>query len=63
LVFDNGIEWQIPNRIYAWNNEGSSSSVYIFENSNIGDKFITVINKKTRKIAVAYNTEVFEFGR
>ncbi|MBR6682042.1 MAG: hypothetical protein IKL40_03560 [Clostridia bacterium] len=63
LVFGDDIEWQIPNRMYTWNDGGSSSGVYVFENSNIGDKFITVINKKTRKIAVAYDTKIFEYDK
>lgn len=46
-----------------WRSDGAFSAVSIFDNATVGDKFIAVINKKTGKIAVAYNTEFFDIDK
>jgi hypothetical protein len=33
----------------------------VFENSHRGDEFIIVIEKKTRRVVVAYHTKFFEY--
>ncbi len=62
LVFEKNLEWRIPERLYGWRDDGTFSSAFIYDNANEGEKYIVVINKKTGKIAVAYDTEYFSLN-
>lgn len=60
IYFENGKKWRIPIQNYLWS-ENAMSDWGIYENTHRGDEFITVSKKKTGKIVVAYNKNLFEY--
>ena len=62
IRFDSGKVWQLPCDLYSWSEEFNMSPVYVYRNAHRGDRFITVTYKKSGEIAVAYNTEFFEYN-
>jgi len=63
MYFEKNLEWQIPDGLYQWCSNGAFSTATIFDNATVGDKFFAVIDKKTGKIAVAYDTKIFEYDK
>ncbi len=63
LRFEEFGYWLIPKDNYLWSGELPMGDGYIYENSHRGDKFIVVIEKKTRRIIVAYHTDYFEYRK
>ena len=61
LFFDNEKTWNIPKSNYSWSGECPMSDDFIYKNTNLGDIFWTVTEKRTGKIVVAYPTEYFEY--
>ena len=61
LRFENGKVWRIPKDNYTWSAERKMSDWYIYENAHRGDLFYVVVNKHTGDIAMAYDTEFFEY--
>jgi len=61
LRFEEFGYWLIPEDNYLWSGELPMGDGYIYENSHRGDKFIVVIEKKTKRIVVAYHTDLFEY--
>jgi hypothetical protein len=53
--------WIVPVENYCWSKESPMGAWYVFENSHRGDEFIIVIEKKTRRVVVAYHTKFFEY--
>ena len=63
LRFEEFGYWVIPTTNYYWSKELRMQDGYIYENSHRGDEFIIVIEKKTKRIVVAYHTDYFEYRK
>ena len=61
MHFEDGRCWTVPDDNYRWSKELPMSENAVLQNSNAGDDFITVAEKATGKIVVAYNTKFFEY--
>lgn len=63
LRFEEFGYWLIPKDNYLWSGELPMGDGYIYENSHRGDKFIVVIEKKTKRVVMAYHTDLFEYRK
>ena len=61
LRFDSGKVWNISKDNYLWSEERPMSDFAIFQSAHRGDRFIVVSGKDTHKVAMAYDTEFFEY--
>ena len=61
IRFENGGVWRIAEKNYSWSVERPMSDWYIFENAHRGDVFITVTERSTGTVMMAYDTEFFEY--
>ena len=61
LYFENGKDWQIPDRNYLWSADRQLSDRYLYDNAHRGDGFIVVTSKKTGKVVTAYPMRFFEY--
>ena len=62
LFFESGRQWCLPTaKNYRWSERNAQQSDRIYDLAKQGDTFITVIEKKTGKIVVAYSTQFFVF--
>ncbi|MBQ3597796.1 MAG: hypothetical protein II987_00855 [Clostridia bacterium] len=61
IFFEKERVWRIPDELYWWSEKCSMSDISVFEKTEQGDVFYTVCEKKSGKIVMAYNTEVFEY--
>ena len=61
IRFENGGVWRIAKKNYSWSVERPMSDWYIFENAHRGDVFITVTERSTGTVMMAYDTEFFEY--
>ncbi len=57
LHFENDKPWRIPGRICVWSKERMLSDWYVYENAHRGDTFVTVTERETGKIVMAYSLE------
>ena len=57
LHFENDKPWRIPERICVWSRERMLSDWYVYENAHRGDSFVTVTEKETGEIVMAYSLE------
>ena len=63
LYFENGKSWRIPEDNYLWCEERPMSEFAVYQSSHRGDVFIVAVKKDTGEIAMAYNTEFFEYKK
>ena len=63
LRFENGRSWRIPETNYEWAEEHKMSDFSIYRSAHRGDTFIVVSHKETGEIAMAYDTEFFEYKK
>ena len=61
LLFESGKRWQLPNRLYAREADEGRKALVVYENCHRGDMFILAIEKKSGKLAMAYNALFFEY--
>ena len=61
LRFKTNGKWWIPEQNYLWSERNSMSDGDLLAHSHLEDEFIVVIEKKTKRIVVAYSTKVFEY--
>ncbi len=61
IHFENGKTWRVPKELYIWHEKLCMRNVDIYNSTHRGDTMITVTEKKSGKIVVAYNTEFFEY--
>lgn len=61
ILFEKERVWRIPGELYWWSENNSTSDITVYENTEQGDVFYTVCEKKSGKIVMAYNTETFEY--
>ena len=61
LYFENGKDWQIPDRNYLWSADCQFSDRYLYDNAHRGDGFIVVTSQKTGKVVTAYPMRFFEY--
>ena len=61
LYFENGKDWQIPDRNYLWSADCQFSDRFIYDNVHRDDTFVVVTNKKTGQIVTAYPMKFFEY--
>lgn len=61
IFFEKERVWRIPDELYWWSENRSMSDISVFEKTEQGDVFYTVCEKKSGKIVMAYNTEIFEY--
>ena len=61
IFFEKERVWRIPDELYWWSEKNSMSDITVFEKTEQGDVFYTVCEKKSGKIVMAYNTEIFEY--
>ena len=59
--FENGAEWRVPQEVYAWSERLRMSGRGVHESTHRGDTMLIVTDKRTDKIVMAYNTEIFEY--
>lgn len=63
LYFENGKSWRIPEDNYLWCEERPMSEFAVYQSSHRGNVFIVAVKKDTGEIAMAYNTEFFEYKK
>ena len=61
IRFENGKAWRIPKELYRWSDDLRMSDFSIHGSTHRGDVFKVVTKKDTCDIAVAYNTNIFEY--
>lgn len=61
ILFEKEKVWHIPEELYWWSAVNPMTDITVYEKTEQGDVFYTVSEKKSGKIIVAYNTEVFEY--
>jgi hypothetical protein len=62
LFFESGGQWNIPEtRNYRWSERNAKWDSEIFNLSEEGAAFITVVEKSSGKVAVAYPADLFEY--
>ena len=59
--FCSGKTWRIPGELYFWSDRYRMKNYKICESTHAGDTMIVVTHRKTKKVIVAYNTELFEY--
>jgi len=59
--FENDTEWRVPQEVYAWSDRLCMSGRGVYESTHRGDTMLVVTDKRTDKIIMAYNTEIFEY--
>ena len=62
LFFESGRQWRIPaTRNYRWSERNFKWDSEIFNLSEKGDAFITVVEKNSGQVVVAYPADLFEY--
>jgi hypothetical protein len=61
LRFKTNGKWWIPEQNYLWSERNSMSDGDLLAHSHLEDEFVVVIEKKTRRVVVAYHTKFFEY--
>ena len=61
ICFENGKSWRVPKELYNWNERLRCQDLGVYNTTHRGDTMIVVAEKNTGKIAVAYNTNIFEY--
>lgn len=61
MYFDNGSVWNIPENNYLWSGENPMSNVSLYRNTPPGAVFLTITDKHTGNIVMAYPMEYFEY--
>lgn len=61
LWFGNKSCWRVPKKNYSWSAEYPMEDSEVYRNAHSGTEYIVVRKKGTRNIAMAYNTEYFEY--
>lgn len=59
--FESGKEWRIPKQNYVWHERLRASDRGVYETTHRGDTMLIATDKRTDKIVMAYNTEIFEY--
>ena len=59
--FENDKSWRVPKELYNWNERLRCQDLGVYNTTHRGDTMIVVTEKSTGKIAVAYNTNIFEY--
>ena len=58
---ENGKVWRVPKELYCWNERLRMHDVGVFNSTHRGDTMMVVTEKRSDKIIVAYNTEIFDY--
>lgn len=61
IYFESGKVWRVPKKLYCWDVRLRMHDFDIFNSTHRGDTMIVVTEKNSDKIAVAYNTEIFDY--
>ena len=61
IHFENGKEWRVPKENYAWNERLRMSALGVYKSTHRGNTMLIATDKRTDKIVMAYNTEIFEY--
>lgn len=61
IHFESGKEWRIPKENYNWHERLRMQDLGVFHSTHRGDTMLVVTDKKTDRIVMAYNTELFEY--
>ena len=61
LWFGNKSCWRVPKKNCSWSAEYPMEDSEVYRNAHAGTEYIVVRKKGTRNIAMAYNTEYFEY--
>ena len=59
--FENGKIWAIPTNNYAWTEKHRMSFGEVYQNTHMEDTMIVVTKKRSGKIVMAYNTDIFTY--
>lgn len=61
IHFESGASWCIPKEAYLWSAEFTMSDVSVFDSTHKGNSFITVSDKNSGEVVVAYNENFFDY--
>ena len=61
IHFENGKSWRVPKELYGGKDRLWMQDRGIYNSTHRGDTMITVTEKNTGNIVIAYNTNIFEY--
>ncbi len=62
IRFESGKSWHVPKELYGWDERLRMRDGRIFNSTHRGDAMIVLTEKRSDKIVVAYNTEIFDYN-
>ncbi len=62
IRFESGKSWHVPKELYGWHERLRMRDAGIFNSTHRGDTMIVLTEKRSDKIVVAYNTEIFDYN-